>query len=170
MVLCRWTGPGRVCKGWRCLAICWKFQMTGERNTERFCAGTDGYTDTLDGEQGNESEKERERRAGAREQDAERQNLLDAAVHLSRAAATASTHTPLHTHTADTHCFSQQCRTDWLHIYYALASSALRPDAFFFTIIAILLHLGEHVLWLKSGLFISLWEFIWVHKHSYLWK
>ncbi len=39
----------------------------------------------------------------------------------------ARTHT--HTHTADTHWLSQQCRTDWLYIYYALASSALRPDA-----------------------------------------
>lgn len=77
-----------------------------------------------------EWERERER-AGVREQDAERQNLLDAAVHLSRAAATVPTHTSssTHTHTADTHCLSQQCRIHWLYIYYALASSVLRPDA-----------------------------------------
>ncbi len=66
MMLCRRTGPGRICKGWRCLSICWNFQMTGERNTERFCAGTNGCTDTLNGEQWNERERERERAASRR--------------------------------------------------------------------------------------------------------
>lgn len=69
-----------------------------------FSAGTDGCTDALDGE------REREKRAGAGERDAERQNLLDAAVHLSRSAATppprthilSQTRTASHSHVEET--------------------------------------------------------------------
>ncbi len=144
MMLCRRTGPGRICKGWRCLSICWNFQMTGERNTERFCAGTNGCTDTLNGEQWNERERERERAASRRKRTGCRETEPAGCCSAFKSCCGYSphphvlhthTHTRTHartharTHTADTHWLSQQCRTDWLYIYYALASSALRPDA-----------------------------------------
>ncbi|KAL1264426.1 hypothetical protein QQF64_004781 [Cirrhinus molitorella] len=101
-----------------------------------------------------EREGERERRAGAREQDAERQNLLDAAVHLSRAAATAPTHSPP-LHTQSRHALPLTAMSNRLITYLLRSSQQCIKTRCFVQLLPSSCTLGTNASCLTAWLFIS---------------
>lgn len=92
-----------------------------------------------------EWERERER-AGVREQDAERQNLLDAAVHLSRAAATVPTHTSSSTHTHSRHALPLTAMSNTLIIYLLRSSQQCIKTRCFLQLLQFSCTLGTSIL------------------------
>lgn len=139
---------------------------------ERFCAGTDGCTDTVDGEQWNERERE-----GERETEASRRKRTGCretepagccSAFKSRCGYSPHPHPPPHTHTHSRHALPLTAMSNRLITYLLRSSQQCIKTRCFLQLLPSSCTLGTNVSCLTTWLFISLFLRIYLYKHLHL--